>query len=83
MLDDQFTGLQRLAIFRKVIQNREVDAPVLHDPTAVLRELDHVALAVEEEERLGRGDGQARVGLLARRGDLFADLVGKDLRFIS
>jgi hypothetical protein len=52
---------------------------VLEDPAAGAGELDHLALGLEEEERLGGGDGQGGVGSLGGGSDFGADLEGEDL----
>ena len=52
---------------------------VLEDPAAGAGELDHLALGLEEEERLGGGDGKRGVGALGGGGDFGADLEGEDL----
>jgi hypothetical protein len=57
----------------------EVDAAVLGQPAARLRKLHHGALGVEEQQVLGVGDGQGRVGALGARGDFGADRVDEDL----
>ena len=61
------TGLQALV--------REVYPAVLDEPSAVLRERDDGAFAVEEEQVFGGRDGEAGVGDFAAAGDLAADLV--------
>lgn len=57
----------------------EVDPAVLEGPAAGAGKVDDGALRVEEEEGLCGGDGQGRVGALAARGDLGADLGREDL----
>jgi hypothetical protein len=57
----------------------EVDAAVLGQPAARLRKLHHGALGVEEQQVLGVGDGQGRVGALRARGDFGADRGDEDL----
>jgi len=57
----------------------EEDLAVPNDPAAVVGELDDCALRVEEKQRLGRAQRQRRVGALAARGDLGADLRRQDL----
>lgn len=58
---------------------REVDAAVLDLPVPLLREIDDGALAIEEEEVLGRADGEGGVGGFGTGGDFVADLDGEDL----
>ncbi len=61
-------------------RSREVDLAVLDGPTAVTSKVDNGAFGVEEEQRLGRAEGERRVGALATGGDLGADLGREDLR---
>jgi hypothetical protein len=60
---------------------REVDAAVLGQPAARLRKLHHGALGVEEQQVLGVGDGQRRVGALRAGCDFGADGGDEDLRW--
>jgi len=63
-----------------LIQLGEVDPPILDSPPVFARKVDDGALRVEEEEVLGRGDGEGGVGGLRARGDLAADRVQEVLR---
>jgi hypothetical protein len=65
---------------RHLIQLGKVDPPVLDRPAVLARKVDDGALRLEEEEVLGRGDGQGWVGGLCTRGNLAADGVQKVLR---
>ena len=69
------TGLLR----RRRLSRGEDDVAVLKDPAAGAGELNHLALGLEEEERLGRGDGKRGVGALGGGGDFGADLEGENL----
>lgn len=58
---------------------RKVYASVPGSPPSLLRELDHRALAIEEEEVLRVRNGNTWIGLLATRRDLGADRVNQHL----
>lgn len=65
--------LSRSSCCTHVIQFGEVDPPILDAPAVLARKVDNGALRVEEEEVLGRGDGEGGVGGLRAGGDLTAD----------
>lgn len=52
---------------------------VANGPAALAGEVDDGALGLEEEEGLGGGDGEGRVGFLRGGGYFGADLSGEDL----
>lgn len=57
----------------------EIDAAVTENPAALLGELDHGALRIEEEEVLGVGDGERGVRLFGAVCDFAADGSDQDL----
>ena len=75
ILNDLFARHQNL-LFRPHIApllHREIYPSVLDDPAARVCEFDDAALAVEEEEVLGVGDGEGGVGALGAGSDFGAD----------
>lgn len=61
----------------------EVNHAILKDPAAGAGEINDGALGLEEEEGLGRRNGEVRVGALAGGGDFGANLGGEDLRRVE
>lgn len=67
------------AILARLDRIWEENVTISDRPSPLPGKLDDVALRIEEEERLGRADGEAGVGAFAATGDFGADLILKNL----
>jgi hypothetical protein len=79
ILNDLITRNQNILAQIIILLLREVYPTILNHPSTLLRKVDHTALRIQEQERLGISHGDGRVRALAAGCDFLADRADEDL----